>query len=1574
MADDGGKSVQEQWAEAQALGTQQRAAGNSAASAGVSPDTAATALRNAPVTGVPAASAMVTPQENNDLAAQYREAQGISSHPAIAGLAASDPAHWAVARDDTDALHHTASLMDTMFPQGAATPLHDIATAFGSEWGNLQTLAQQHPGVVAGLGIWAPLYAAGTLGATPLAAVQEPAVRAIGSIPGAAVTSPLFPWEQPRILTSTSDKEQNARNVLNSATFLLGLAAGGERGIKGPKAAAPVEPPAPSGPAVGGPFNTPREAAQWVRENSGGNAAGFEVRNVQAESGPTAYYVHETPPVVPPVDGVPPVGVHPGVDAVRGAVAGLDAEHISAVQESIAQGKVLGRSPEVMEGFLRQWPGAEVSVDPEHLVQLAQGREVVFPDHFAETANALQDGTDVRVPLSTYLTATAGKPYAQELNATSTFREGGVSVEEGKSAVPPQGESAPQSASVEVAPHVDLSPEEDTRYRDLAARADQQIQEIVRAQYLAPLGSAKALGLPKEMFDRYSIGIENAVLEARDRMHAKAYAQVLRERTPEWKAEVASNAEKLVPQIEALPVIRAHRALSQPGFKLDRGDVESFFPEPASRLRKEVLKNGGNHPDAAADILGYDSGAQLISDLADLHSAIAASGAKNLNEYVKLQARGGAEAAARDRLDFDLSPEGIHAAASELVNAPSLLDHLDAELKTFAEEHNLPFEVGDLKSIAAQRFAARTVSVAKNVRMMEKFIGKAWGKVEKALAKQDFTRAFLWRQKQVLLQHELALAHKFNKVFTRDQTRFNRWARKDLIKGVEPEWSAHILQTLRETGYPVKRADAELASDLKGADGQPVSLEKFLTAKAALGTDLQYVPVPTGPVNDMTVGNYAGLSDMLNSMAHAGRREQTVGREEARIELAVATKRAVSQLEARGKEPITREQLEHPNAFDVMENARRSVDAWGTRPEQLRTDLDQGDPNGVFNEIVTLPLQARKTWRDESMRLVMKHVHDLTKGLDKKFPKWLKARVTEPGFVDANGDRFFSRKSDVVGAALHWENADNRARLIEGLNYGKPEGTVTEAEVAELLTRHMTPDAWKYAHGLQKMFAHFKADMFSMYKRINGISPPDVGEHYYPITRDPRYLPEGFENEMQFAGDGNYYRATPSNPHAKERTGATYPLSLNLDIASRRIFQVVHDIAFREVLMDAQKFLGARNVQNAIARHYGPEYGKGMLGWLQSVAADLSFNARDSQAVKDMLDWTNEGMIIDMIGYSAHTVMLHGPTALVQSMQTVGPGRFIATLAEMLAKPRLWGEVWNESPEIRNRIMNSSEGAREAFLKMYGKKGFINQLQLYSMYGVSMSDQFSAMPTYLAAKRAFLADPRTAANAQALAEQQVRQAHGSAGVTEAPAALRGNQSIAGKAWKNANQFLTFWNHMYNRQREIGQNLGFAGNKRDFPKAMAGFFSYIIAVGVIHHEVEKLYGRKSNGALDVAMTPFMGLPYLNAIPTVADLTHHDVNTDAFHTMMKNMGGVVKDAEHLFEGKPVSQRWIQHIANTAGFVAHLPGNQLGKTLAGLHDLQLRGSFTPLEAIKEIVEGPPDTQHTSTHFRAPSWRHRQ
>ena len=207
-------------------------------------------------------------------------------------------------------------------------------------------------------------------------------------------------------------------------------------------------------------FDSARAAGKWVVQE--GYAAATPQRlepvSVTTDEG-TRWHVQEAGAVEPPAEGVPSPGVHPGVDAARSQLAVWDAQVAAEGQRAMAASATHGLSPETATaGLEATHPGQMVRVDPDTLVELAAEGHEPFPHLAAQIYAAHLSGGDVEVPLSEYQTALAGQPYAARLNDTTTFREGGVSVEEGQRPAP--SVSVPPTT---VAPPEDFSPEERVR-------------------------------------------------------------------------------------------------------------------------------------------------------------------------------------------------------------------------------------------------------------------------------------------------------------------------------------------------------------------------------------------------------------------------------------------------------------------------------------------------------------------------------------------------------------------------------------------------------------------------------------------------------------------------------------------------------------------------------------------------------------------------------------------------------------------------------------------------------------------------------------------------------------------------------------------------------------------------------------------------------------------------------------------------------------------------------------------------------------------------------------------------------
>lgn len=406
---------------------QKKAVGNLANGAAVPPTTAVQALNGAPASGVPAAVAMHAPTEPNDMALFRDHTAILNASPEVRSFAASDPAVATATKDDFSNLagiaHTVNRWSDTakadffapgkesihalmrdvprwFTDTGSAHPSPlDLIPGFSSKDQKLGSVLSDLAGVA-----FSPASGAIYAGARPFS-----------YIPGANIK---YDRNGGSRVMSQQETQSQIANMFGTA--LMGL---------GPEAHA-------------GPIG------QAAAVHEGTLGASLRI------TGP-GEVIHDAE-----FTDHPPPGVNPGDSVIHSSIAQVDAHNVSLMQDAVAQSQTHSRAPELMQQFLEDHTaakGQEVSVPAETITKLWQQGHMVFQDHADQILASLKSGADVKVPVSTYVTETAGQPFAEELNAATRFRESGVSIDEAKT-LPTEPRVDIQDGRFRVRPETDLVP------------------------------------------------------------------------------------------------------------------------------------------------------------------------------------------------------------------------------------------------------------------------------------------------------------------------------------------------------------------------------------------------------------------------------------------------------------------------------------------------------------------------------------------------------------------------------------------------------------------------------------------------------------------------------------------------------------------------------------------------------------------------------------------------------------------------------------------------------------------------------------------------------------------------------------------------------------------------------------------------------------------------------------------------------------------------------------------------------------------------------------------------------------
>jgi hypothetical protein len=200
------------------------------------------------------------------------------------------------------------------------------------------------------------------------------------------------------------------------------------------------------------------------------------------------------------------------------------------------------------------------------------------------------------------------------------------------------------------------------------------------------------------------------------------------------------------------------------------------------------------------------------------------------------------------------------------------------------------------------------------------------------------------------------------------------------------------------------------------------------------------------------------------------------------------------------------------------------------------------------------------------------------------------------------------------------------------------------------------------------------------------------------------------------------------------------------------------------------------------------------------------------------------------------------------------------------------------------------------------------------------------------------------ADSIAYADRAVRNAHGGGGIKDMAQIQRDKGIIS-----MATMFYSFWNHMYNRQRDLGKGFGALltgqSGTKNLPRLLARSLFYFVVPQIAHAVLKPSAStQKDDGSLAAYMKQIseeVGLGFVSGIPIVRDLANAAVNgRDYTITPMEQAGKAIvttiSDVSKAVQGEPTSKHAGTNAANAAGYVFGIPTAQPAATTKFIWDV--------------------------------------
>lgn len=325
---------------------------------------------------------------------------------------------------------------------------------------------------------------------------------------------------------------------------------------------------------------------------------------------------------------------------------------------------------------------------------------------------------------------------------------------------------------------------------------------------------------------------------------------------------------------------------------------------------------------------------------------------------------------------------------------------------------------------------------------------------------------------------------------------------------------------------------------------------------------------------------------------------------------------------------------------------------------------------------------------------------------------------------------------------------------------------------------------------------------------------------YFPLVRDTQMgsAPAG---QNRIAGTDETFTSgintmTTASGSSKERTRAKYPVSLVAGCEIRNINDTIHDIAFRETILDLRKLLNDEEIFRKMKSRLGESNLKLLKENVEICANPNAYNGKVVNAEKDVdqiLNWMRTMTVNASILGNIKTSFQNLGNIFLYARSVEGFGYSDVLVAMKNAIPN--------HAEIHKLCMEKSVFMREHMvvpeysLREINGRGDLTEYQKKTLkwgaYMLSATDMATAKPVWAQAYAKKLNEGKSEAEAIEFADTVIRRTLGSSRIYDVASVRRGSDKF-----KLLTMFQGFFNTQFNqwdREMHLVSKLWGEGNKK-----------------------------------------------------------------------------------------------------------------------------------------------------------------
>lgn len=966
--------------------------------------------------------------------------------------------------------------------------------------------------------------------------------------------------------------------------------------------------------------------------------------------------------------------------------------------------------------------------------------------------------------------------------------------------------------------------------------------------------ATRELGYEPMKLDPASVpeSVRNRLAKLQEQAHEEAVSKLLKPQMDELKLERkqfldekrSETSKQVKDELKDHPFYKAQEDLRA---RLETKDSAKKISEnyTAGKLGEE----GEGKFEAHAELAGYSSGDEMAKDIQAKDTLDVAT-----NKEVRSRMRQYSDL----RNTAAMKDEALRAVHGEkslelLAMEKEILDSLvkrtaEGEEARKVRQAKAKADAKAIRETARATTENQTVKGASNYLVMFRMERWAAERGAKAISEKDYEGAARAKQSQ-MLYHALGM-ESIRVAKQIEKQRSFLWEqqskRADLFK--EQEHFVQVANILDKLGFP--RRDYDPATKKE-------SLAEWVTRMNGVTNT---VNMPNWLLDESRIKKYqelkvSELTDAINAIknivkvANFEKRAYTLDKG-AELDAIVTDLRIASGLNGIDKEANQPPMV--PDRFDRIKTMANRYFLNLTKMQTLFLKLDGFHDNGKWSRIFFDSTHKAADDESEMMRE--------DKGKIEKF--W--GAYSKKELSDMVDKKFYSpelgtstTKMKILMMAFNYGNEDNRIKLSDTNPVGVDKKTPWGPEqLQSLFQQHLTEKDWQAVQSGWDMINERWPQIEALHKELTGFAPKKVEASafnvatadgktitlrggYFPLKEDVRASVRAATradiDSPLYTEQNPAWVATTKTGHTKERTSASYSVSLDPSIIQNHMRDVVHDLAFRPTIIDLRRLLANQELQGIIRDNVGMDGYASIRDWVQAVAgggnqgqgsdimASISRELRSrattaniflrpSVLLKHLFNpLLYGGDVVEGFGYkdAFHAYFVRGALDFIPKQ--------LGELGGWQAAQAIRDQVYSKSPFMRDMHDNPDLSLTETTNRLFGKN---SPLQNFSKHLIGGILEGSSIPMWLEAYEKKMSSPAVEEeDAIKYADSLIGRVQGSGRRLDAPGIQRG-----GELGKALSMYYSFMSTEFNRFQiekgklqlrgtdQVPQFLGYAGSR------------------------------------------------------------------------------------------------------------------------------------------------------------------